>query len=120
MSDFITTDVKVDLTGVTKQLNGVISDDGVMTEVHSIFAEILNPYVPYDTGYLSQTVEVTPDGITYTAPYASKQYYGEEFHHNTEHHPLATAHWDEVAMQTHKEEFANKVAEVIRRRLSGG
>lgn len=119
MSGLITTEVKIDFTGVAKKINSVINDDGVMTEVHRAFAEILNPYVPYDTGYLSKTVEVTPEGITYTAPYASKQYYGTEFHHNTEHHPLATAHWDEVAMQTHREEFENIVAEIIRRQLNG-
>lgn len=120
MSKFITTDVKIDDTAILKTVEAITHDDGVMTEVHQAFAEIINPYVPYDTGNLSQDITVSAEGVTYHADYAAKQYYGEEFHHNKEHHPLASAHWDAVAMQTEKEAFANRVTEIIKERENNG
>ena len=117
----ISVKVDVDMDGITKRIEDIIHDEGVMTEVHEAYAEVLNPYVPYDTGYLSQdSVEVSAEGVTYTADYAWKQYYGTEYNHKKEVHPLATAMWDKVAMQTEKEAFAETVKEIIVRRLNGG
>ena len=40
-------------------------------------------YVPFDTGYLKSSAQISPDGgkITYSAPYARAQYYGS-YHHS--------------------------------------
>jgi len=117
----ISVKVDVDMDGITKRIEDVIHDEAVMTEVHEAYADVLNPYVPYDTGYLSQdSVEVSAEGVTYTADYAWKQYYGTEYNHKKEVHPLATAMWDKVAMQTEKEAFAETVREIIVRRLNSG
>lgn len=121
MSIVSVTKVDVDLSDVTAKIEDVIHDEDTMLLVHARFAQIIDPYVPYDTGYLSQgSVEINADGVTYTADYAWKQYYGEDFKHKTEVHPLATAFWDKVAMETHFEEFADEVKEIIIRRLNNG
>ena len=87
--------VTVDSSYVLEKLQNVVNDDWTRTTVNARFAQIIDPYVPYDTGYLSQdSVEIEPDGVYYTAPYAWRQYYGEDFNHKTEVHPLATARWD--------------------------
>lgn len=113
--------VTVDASYVISKLQNVIDDDWTMTMVNAQLAQILDPYVPYDTGFLSQeSVEIEADGIYYTAYYAWRQYYGDDFSHNTEVHPLATSRWDEVAMQTHYNEFTEDVKEIIIRRYNNG
>ena len=122
MSDFVrVTNVHVDLGNVLDNIENVANDEEVMLLVHAHLAKIIEPYVPYDTGYLSgESVEITPTGVIYTADYAWKQYFGDEFNHNREHHPLATSRWDEVAMQNHYDEFAEEVKEILIRRLNSG
>ena len=115
------TKVDVDLSNVMTTVENVIHDEDTMLLVHARFSQIIDPYVPYDTGYLSRdSVEISAEGVTYTADYAWKQYYGEDFKHKTEVHPLATAFWDKVAMETHFEEFAEDVKNIIIRRLNNG
>lgn len=115
------TNVNVDLTNITQELQRVIDNPDTMLLVHARYAQILDPYVPYDTGYLSQdSVEIEPFGVVYTADYAWRQYYGEEFNHKRDVHPLATAFWDKVAMETHIDEFAEDVKEIILRRYNNG
>ena len=97
---------------------------GLEMDVCNKFIDIVDPYVPYDTGKLSGEVDFVHgmDGsaVVYTAPYAAKQYYGEHFNHNTEHHPLATAHWDKVAMQTERERFVKEVEQIVKGRYKNG
>jgi hypothetical protein len=112
---------EADLQGITDNLREVVNDDQTMLLIHALFAQTIDPYVPYDTGYLSKgSVEIESDGVVYTAEYAQKQYYGDEFRHKTEVHPLATAFWDRVAMQTELDSFAEGVKEIILRRLGNG
>ena len=121
MSAISVTKVTVDLSGVTQNLDNIVNDPDTMLLVHARYAQILDPYVPYDTGYLSQdSVEIESYGVVYTADYAWKQYYGTEFRHKIDVHPLATALWDKVAMETHYDEFAEEVKEIILRRLNNG
>lgn len=121
MSIVSVTNVKVDVSGVVNEINNVINDEYTMTLIHARLAQIVNPYVPYDTGYLSgESVEIEPDGVVYTADYAWRQYYGTEFHHKTEVHPLATAFWDKVAMETHYDEFAQDIKDIITERYNNG
>lgn len=56
-------------------------------------AKLLNPYVPFDTGTLANTAEVSETSVTYIQPYARRMYYGEDFNFNTDYHPFATHHW---------------------------
>lgn len=115
------TTVQVDLQGLVDDIKSIPQDEQTMLLIHALFAQTVDPYVPYDTGYLSQgSVEIAPDGVIYTAEYAWKQYYGDEFRHNTEIHPLATAFWDKVAMETQLDSFAEGVKEIILRRFGNG
>ena len=115
------TKITVDSSGITQSLQDIVNDPDTMLLVHALYAQILDPYVPYDTGYLSQdSVEIQPDGVVYTADYAWKQYYGTEFRHKTDVHPLATAFWDKVAMETQYDNFAEGIKEIIIRRYNNG
>lgn len=117
----ITTNVEIDLQGIVNDLENVVNDEETMLLVHAVLAQIVDPYVPYDTGYLSQeSVEIEPDGVVYTAEYAWRQYYGVDFNHKKEVHPLATALWDKVAMETQFDVFAERVKEIIIRRFNDG
>lgn len=119
MSSFVHTTIKLDVPAIQQKLMSSIYTDQNMIEIHQKLAEIVNPWVPYDTGNLSKDITVTAQGVTYNAPYAAKQYYGDEFVHNKDHHPLATSHWGEVAMQTQKDRLA-KEAEIILKRNAHG
>ena len=117
----IETTVKVNLQGVQSRLENAINSPDTMTEIHQDFAKTINPWIPKDTGRLAdKDVRITAEGVTYYAPWAEKNYYGDDIHHRTDKHPLATAHWDKVAMQTEREAFAQRVKEIIMRRYNNG
>ena len=91
-------------------------DDTLMLRVHSLFERYCEPYVPFLTGALSQTTEVTPEYVKYKVPYAHRQYVGEDFNHTLTYHPLASAYWDRVMLSTQGDEFLEQVKELIRQR----
>ena len=70
-----------------------------------ILYTLVSDYVPRDTGRLMRDVEITPDGITYRAPYAARVYNGEGLDFSKEKNPLATAQWDKAAMAARKEQL---------------
>ncbi|MBQ9428614.1 MAG: hypothetical protein IJU41_03610 [Clostridia bacterium] len=76
---------------------------------------LCSPYVPMRTGTLMSNVEITPEHLRYKAPYAARMYYGEGFNFRRDKHPLATAKWDEAAMQTQKDKLVRAVTEFMRR-----
>lgn len=107
-------DITVDSNGLDNiNLDNLITDD-VMKEIHQVYAEIIDPWTPFLTGKLSTDLTISAEGVTYNVPYAAKKYYGEVFH--KEVHPLATSHWDEVAMQTELDSFTARVKEILVRR----
>lgn len=111
-------DVKISpslLEGLPEEL---ISDEATMLEIHNLFAKMCDPYVPFLEGPLSQTVEVRSDGNTYIQPYARYQYYGTEFKHTLDYHPLASAKWDEAMMTDKGEEFLEQVKQILIRRAN--
>jgi hypothetical protein len=116
MGDIITTQVSVNEEALHQKIDNLI-DDNVMLEIHSLFAKTINPWVPFLEGPLSQTVEIEPKYIRYIQPYAHYQYMGVNFNHTTEYHPLASAQWDKVAMQTELESFEHQVQEILKRRV---
>lgn len=112
--------IQVDTSNTSRKVdqvvNNVIADDATMLEIHNLFAKILDPYVPFLEGPLSQTVEVTPEHVRYIQPYAHYQYYGIDFNHTLDYHPLASAMWDKAAMSVKMEEFEEQVKQIIIRR----
>lgn len=121
-------DVDLNNKGIQTKIENLITDE-VMIEIHSLFAKIIDPWVPYLEGPLSKSVtaqiyadyiryggadqisELRPEGIDY----AFKQY-SFEFNHTTTYHPWATDHWDKKAMQTQLEKFELGVKEILARR----
>ena len=61
--------------------------------------ELYAPFVPYDTGALCETVEISPGEIHHTMGYAQQVYEGD-FQFRKDVHPLATGYWDAAAAQT--------------------
>ncbi len=109
--------VKIPKELVEKKLNDIL-DAETRLECSNTFAKMMDPYVPFLEGPLSQTVEVTPEYVRYYQPYAHYQYEGLEFNHTLDYHPLASARWDQAMMRDKGEEFFRKVEKIIRRRAS--
>lgn len=99
------------------KLDVIANDDRVMLQINNELARIIDPWVPFLEGALAQTIEVDPKGITYTQPYATRQYYGVDFNHTKDYHPLASAMWDEAAMTVKREEFERIVENIVTKRL---
>ena len=112
----LTTKVDINSKRIQQKLSRIGNDPQLMLEVHTSFARMINPWVPFLHGPLSQTVEIEPTCVRYIQPYARYQYYGVGFHHTTDYHPLASAMWDKVAMQTQRKPFAKQVQNIIKRR----
>lgn len=86
--------------------------------IYNSLAKHCDPYVPFLNGPLSQTAVVTEDGVKYIQPYARYQYYGVDFNHTVEYHPLASAKWNEAMMRDHKKEFTEEVKDIIDWRIA--
>lgn len=107
--------VAINDKAIEDKINNLV-DDGTMVEIHDLFAKIVNPWVPMLEGPLSQNLVITPQYVRYLQPYANYQYWGTEFNHTIEKHPLASAMWDQVAMETEMEKFEQGVKNILRRR----
>lgn len=97
-------------------INRIVNNKDVGLFTAETCARYMNPYVPMDTGMLSQNYITEPWKVTYTQPYARYQFLGTEFNHNLEHHPLATARWDQATQASKSMEIAMEIEEYIRRR----
>ena len=113
------------------------------TMICNDFARLIDPWVPFREGVLSQTIEVGEDYIHYKTPYAhymhegmvygpnipyvqkdgsiewrspkgkKKHPTGRPITYRTDAHPLATAHWESVAMQTQADKFKRDITNII-------
>jgi hypothetical protein len=137
---------KFDVNSIVNKLEA-IPDETTKLAISNTLAKKCDPYVPFANGDLSQTAEVTSEGVRYTQPYARYQYYGEVYgpnipiikdgiivgwfsppnqkkhptgrpiNYNKEAHPLATSKWDEAMLRDHREDFEKEVTEIIAWRL---
>jgi len=110
----VTTTVQIDQSKVKAKIENLL-DDSTMLEIQQVFAEVVDPWTPFLTGKLSGDLTIDKDGVTYNVPYAKRKYFGEVYH--KEVHPLATSHWDSVAMeQGAREVLEARVKEILVRR----
>ena len=116
MATRVQVDVKFDSRRLQRQFQRLQNDEQMMLEIHTTLARMVDPWVPYLNGPLSQTVEIEPRCVRYIQPYARYQYYGIDFNHTKDVHPLASAMWDKVAMQTQRDSFVQQVSEIVKRR----
>lgn len=115
-----TVTVKLDKNVISEALKkklATINNPTTMLAIHNTLAKRCDPYVPFLEGPLSQTVQVSAEGVRYIQPYARYQYYGDGFNHTLDYHPLASARWDEAMMRDHGEEFNQEVKDIIVRRI---
>lgn len=112
-------DIHFNTQNIQQKMEEIFNDNATMYEIHMAFARKIDPWVPYLTGDLSKLIQIEPHCVRYTQPYARYQYYGVGFNHTTDTHPLASAMWDKVAMETQLESFKAEVLDIIRRRAHG-
>lgn len=105
-----TVEVEFDTAQVQSKIDSLIDDD-VMTQIHQLFAETIDPWTPYLTGALSTTLTIDATGVTYDVDYSADKYYGTVY--CKKFHPDATDHWDQVAMDTEMEAFEQKVKDIL-------
>ena len=108
--------VNVNPNSVQNKLSKLFNDDQTMLEIHNLLAKMCDPYVPFLNGPLSQTVQVEPNCVRYIQPYARYQYFGVDFNHTLDFHPLASALWDQAMLRDHGEEFNQQVRAILARR----
>lgn len=118
MAEFLKVKVNVDVSGISDHFTELCQDSQLKLSVNNLLAKRCDPYVPMLTGMLAHTVEVTPEYIEYVQPYAHYQYHGIGFNHTLDHHPLASAMWDEAMMRDHREEFEEEVRQRLARRYN--
>ena len=105
----------VKLPDAAKISDRYVNND-TMLFAHYEFWRLYFPYVPMDTGTLAESVEITSEYVRHIVPYAAKIYYGDYMNFHKDRHPLATAHWDEVAMQTQREKLVRAIGNYMKRR----
>lgn len=105
-------DVSIDVPEIVEKL----LDDKAKLFFSNTAYKLMNDYVPFYTGTLSQTVDQPPDGVSgtaevkpglihYKAPYAQRVYELVGANFNKEKHPLATARWYHAMMESRKEKL---------------
>lgn len=105
--------VKLNAKEIEHKLESLL-DDNTMLKIQQAFAEIIDPWTPFRSGALSKDITVTKDGVTYNVPYSAEKYYGEAYTHTV--HPLATSHWDVVAMQSEMPNLEQRVKAILAER----
>ena len=87
-------------------------------------AAVVDPYVPFDTGTLKNSVRTASDFkggmLVYNTPYARRQYYlhpqGEGLHGDSR---LRGSYWGQRALADHKEELVRFAKAAARNELGG-
>lgn len=144
MNTTVKTHVNIRGIRLKKKLDLLINDPATMLEIHNLFAKMCDPYVPMQEGVLAQTLNITPEYVQYTQPYAHYQYTGEVYgpnypikedgiivgwfsppeksptgrsiNYSKERHPLATKEWDKAMLADHRREFISEVKKILKRR----
>ena len=102
--------VDIDAGAVTSKVEALL-DEATMTKIQAAFAKIIDPWTPFRTGQLHSDLNIDSSGVTYEVPYSKNKYYGEVY--TKTFHPLATSHWDEVAMQTEMPTLEAEVKNIL-------
>lgn len=139
--------IKVSMDDALRNKIAEINTSQTMLAIHNQLAKMCDPYVPMQEGTLAQTVQISPESVTYTQPYARYQYYGEIYgpnipikengeivgwwsppeqkkhptgrymQHSTEKHPLASSFWDKAMLRDHRDEFEQYIKDILGWRL---
>ncbi len=78
-----------------------IDDPAFWKFAHNEWNKLIFPYVPFNTGTLAESVDISAEAITYKTPYASAVY-TQNRNFRKDLHPLASSKWDKAAEPTEK------------------
>lgn len=146
--------IKIDISSFESSLKDLLLDplDSKATriEVGNLLYKMMEPYTPFETGTLMNTVDIDEHRIRYLQPYAHYMYEGivygpnipiiqdgivvgffsipgkkksptgKMINYSKEHHPLATRHWDEAMMEAKSDVVYEKIADIVARRINNG
>lgn len=137
--------VNLDPVSIMEIKLGINKNGPVHSYFTKLCKEEMDPFVPYgDTGLLADTATYTTNEIIYDQLYAHYMYEGviwgpnipvfdtkgnivkwwskapkyqtmRKFEYNTDKHPLATSHWDQVMWSAKEEDITNKVQRFVDR-----
>lgn len=82
---------------------------------HNEWNKLIFPYVPFNTGTLAESVDISAEAITYKTPYASAVYI-QNRNFRKDLHPLASSKWDKAAELTEKP----KLIEALQKYVDSG
>lgn len=108
-------DVVVNIPNISGLSRRILSDN-VLKYANTRLHAYCSPYVPMDTGYLDQTVDISAECVHYKAPYAHRVWEGNGMHFSTDKHPLATSHWEQAAMAAKGDQLADDITAYIESR----
>ena len=94
-------------------LKAVQMDDEFGKYAAGTLRNLVEPFVPYNTGRLCNDVTVKPFSFEYNAPYAETVYNDLKRNFRKDKHPLATAQWVEVAMPVVRDYFIQDLQSYI-------
>ena len=109
-------DVKLDLSGLDSILQdrGLAPGGEVQQYIDQTVLNLSRPYVPFDTGMLSDSGDLSTvigsGEVVYETPYAKAMYYGEGL--NFQGAPMRGAHWVERMWADRSEEIIEGAAKV--------
>lgn len=104
--------IKVDIPNISGVSRRLFTPE-VMKYANTRLHAYCSPYVPMDTGYLDQTVDISAECVHYKAPYAHRVWEGNGMHFSTDKHPLATSHWEQAAMAAKGDQLADDITAYI-------
>lgn len=97
-------------------------DDIAGRQLAILCRNLMDEYVPFDTGRLASTVEVNPWKLTYRregllSNYEGVSASGKPINYTKSHHPNATHHWDEAMIANKGEQLRSGAAKILMERL---
>ena len=116
MSEVLKIRADVNMGALADKFNELVNDEALKLAMNQTLAKDCDPYVPFLTGMLSQTLEITPEYVRYTQPYAHYQYNGVGFNYTRDYHPLASAEWDQAMLENNRENFEEEIKQLVVRR----
>lgn len=98
--------IKVDTKGVGAKISKIENNESLGLFAAEEAARLMNPFVPKLSGFLRASRSYKPWAVTYSTPYARRQYYGKDYKHSE---PGTTAEWDKNISGARKASLARAI-----------
>lgn len=106
-------------------------DDDTKLYAHQRYYDYMYEYLPFVTGNLANTVDISPEGVRFQAQAENGFHYaavhwdgvsksGKPFKRNLRKHPLASSRWGEAAMTRYGEDLNADITEYIKYKARHG